>query len=148
MLVSNSQTQTLVSWTSLNRSFEEAQKYFYLEGEGVPDERSRRKQAANCRDSSDQGPIKDRDLFSMKFACLEVFRISPGFAIHGTPGVDSFCQCKCQWRMKTVKDAAWILVKAGWCVAGGSTLRKVCFSKHCVCLISSPAGHWQCKLPG
>lgn len=27
--------------------------------------------------------------------------------------------------MKTVKDAAWILGKAGWCVAGDSTLRKV-----------------------
>lgn len=27
----------------------------------------------------------------MKLACLEVFRVSPGFAIHAIPGVDPCC---------------------------------------------------------
>lgn len=33
----------------------------------------------------------NRDLFSMRIACLEVFSISPGVAVHVILGVDSHC---------------------------------------------------------
>lgn len=78
--------------------------------EGIPGEGSRGKQrcvVANCRDSSDQACINNRDLFSMKLACLEVFRVSPGFAIHVPRGVGSYCPVQMQVEDEDrVKDAA------------------------------------------
>lgn len=33
----------------------------------------------------------NRDLFSMRVACLEVFSRGPGVAVNAIPGVDSHC---------------------------------------------------------
>lgn len=43
----------------------------------------------------------------MKLACLEVFRVSPGFAIHVPRGVGSYCPVQMQVEDEDrVKDAA------------------------------------------